>query len=314
MARIVYPGDVLRQIQLFDDLKTKHDHDGLSSKIRTYLEYKAIDLEAEAEVAADVAEWEKQRAAFNKSAENHKQRRDLLFEPVWKHTRDNYQFLKVLFNPEVKLLGEWGISVTSTGRLRFPVNFLARVEVVRLLKKKYDSIEPLTFNPLNVFLDQQHRSISDDWSDVEEALEENSKFKSDARETEKYTAKRNVAWKPVWEHVVGITNFLMKLFKGGEKELGLWGIRIDNSPKGHKTRKSTVNIAQSLLAKAIVLNGTFTNVGPTTLKVYKGRKITNEFSTVIPGESLAMTKGCSEILVINTSTQEKGKFKVLVYK
>ncbi|MEK6616089.1 MAG: hypothetical protein AABZ32_08275, partial [Bacteroidota bacterium] len=149
MARIIYPDTLAEQRILLDLVTAKHIFDAAhgGSALTAMLAEKNIDLAADAAAGTGAAMYEASSKLFMRDAENNVQQRDLKFDPVFSRTRGEVQFLKTFLKPNVRRLGEWGITVDGKGRINYPSEFIPRVTIIRAIKTKHDSY-PAGTSPL----------------------------------------------------------------------------------------------------------------------------------------------------------------------
>jgi len=116
-GRMAYPSDFLRRAELFNNFKKRHDELGAASPLIPYLAEHNIDMEKD--------EGDVNKAAFNhgkaeqaaNNAEDLREKRDLLFDPVFENIRSIGQFLKALYVKNPKELGHWGYTVDDSPRV-----------------------------------------------------------------------------------------------------------------------------------------------------------------------------------------------------
>lgn len=307
----MYPEDYLSQRELFKNMYAKHTADGASSPIKTYLAQQGIVLADDDSDGTLADARDAARLLLSKQSENYRQLRDLKFTPVFERLRGEAQFLKGFYKPNVSELGNWGITVDNGGRLVYPAQFNERTALFATFKAKHDSFAPGT-SPLEPYLVQHKINLTNDDADVTDAIASNASFAQAAADAEDATQDRNNLWTPVMAHVHGIGDFLKKLYNDNAKQLGYWGYVVDSSPRAPKERTSTIKLSSQLTLKGVVIGSTLTNSGPVDMHVYKGSTTVGTPAIVHPGEMLGIMKGFSTITVVNPSTLETGKVKVLV--
>ena len=308
MSRIIYPADFASQRTLFQLIKAKHDADGAASVLMAMLAQKNISLSDDATTGNSADTQEANRSLISKQAENFRQARDLVFTPVFSRLKSGVQFLKSFYKPKVQLLGNWGITVNN-GRIGYPVDFSAQAKLFHIFKAAFDAASAP--NPLTPYITQHNIDMNADETATNKAIDNHKNFVQAAKDAEIATEKRNNLWNPTEAHLRIIGDFLKKLFNDNEKKLGEWGFTVDASPQAAKERTSTVKPASQVTINAVIVGGTFTNIGAVDLHVYKSETITGTPSIVNQGEMLGMNKGYSTITVVNPSTTVEGKFKVL---
>ena len=115
-GRMAYPSDFLRRAGLFNTFKARHDALGAASPLTPYLAEHNIDLTADGAdtVKAETKHDQMQQAWMD--AEELREDRDNLFNPVFENVRSIGQFLKALFVKNPKELGHWGYTVDDSPR------------------------------------------------------------------------------------------------------------------------------------------------------------------------------------------------------
>lgn len=114
-GKIIYPTNVADQITLFTNIQTQHNsYAPGASPLLAYLTQNKIDLPTDATNAAAAQKFYNSFQNAAKSAEEETQDRDALMDPVFEHVRAIGDFLKKLFNPNTKGLGDWGFVVDNS--------------------------------------------------------------------------------------------------------------------------------------------------------------------------------------------------------
>ena len=112
---IVHPPDFLKRVELFKTYKAKHDsYPAGSSPLAPFLSENKIDMDDdETDVTAAKAKH-KSAKQTEKDAEDLREERDKLFDPVMEHVRGMGQYLKGLYVKHPKHLGQWGYTVDDS--------------------------------------------------------------------------------------------------------------------------------------------------------------------------------------------------------
>jgi len=311
MARINYPEDFLKQVELFK--KVKQQFDGLppaANPLAAFVVWQQIDLATDS-MAMDVAiAFNNRQDHHSNMAENRTQQRNLKFDPVMAEMRAQFQFLKRFYTPNFMQLAEWGAPIRVSGRIAYPTGFEQRVAIFRQMKKKYDIYAPPGSSPLDAFLTLHEQSLAANSTATDQAEVLHSEAKQLARHAEDDTQDRNNAWNPVMGHLRAIGGFLMALYTNNPKQLGAWGYTVDDSPRAPKQVTSTVKLGGQRTV-CVIVGGTLTNIGPVALEIYRGRSATGTPATVQPGEVFAIAKGYSIVTVRNPSGTTTGRFSAL---
>lgn len=310
MSRIIYPEIFSVQREGLRLIKLKHDADGASSVLIPFFTERGINLVTDTTAGNNANVHDVNQKLFYRQSENYVEQRNMLFEPVFSGTRAAIQYLKAFYSPNVRKLGDWGVSVTNHNKISYPVSFTDKVTLMGNIKAKHDSF-PAGTSPLQSFLTAHSTDLNAVAAIVAAAVINEANQLSTRREAEEATQQRNNIWSPVVVHIHQTGEFLMKLFVGNQKRLGDWGFTVDDSPRPPKERISTVEPGGHITTRGIILGSTFTNTGTVELIVYKGSKVAGESTHVLPGEMMGITKGYSVITVVNTSSLKKGTFTTL---
>lgn len=311
MSRITYPPDFAGQLKLLHAIKARHDADGAASVLIPYLAQHDIDLAADVLAAAAAAQHDNDRALLQKQSENMRQLRNLHWNPVIKRLRKYYQYIKIFYSPNFMSAGAWGASITTSGRLTYPPEFLQRTRIIQNLRAKYDTYAPNP-SPLDPFLTHHGFSVAIDTSETDFAINYHNQAEQNARDSEAETQLRNNIWKPIMKNIRGVGNYLIKLFNNNPKALGFYGFTVDNSPRPPKLQTSTVLPASHRTIRSVNIGGKMVNIGTSPLYIYKGNKATGVYLEISPNTELKITKGFSVITIANPSSLEKGKFQIHV--
>ena len=312
MPRLIYPEDFAGQQTLTAAIKTKFDADGASSPLIPFLAKNSIDLDDDATNCINAGKQDSTRSIKNKQSQNYFQLRDLFFEPVLKNMKGEIQFLKAFAKPNYKDLGNWGVTVINTSKIVYPPEFAKLTKLFADIVTQNGSYVLPDVSPLVAYLKKQKIDLTTEASNVALATDDDKKAKDSATASEEATQKRNELQNPINAHNKMMGDFLFKLCKENEKELGEYGFTVYNSVKAPKDRTSTVKPEAQITTSGIVIGSVFTNISTVDLHVYKGKTTTGTPVIVHPAELLSMTKGYSLITVVNPSTLVTAKFKVKV--
>ncbi|MFH1004905.1 MAG: hypothetical protein V1781_05360 [Bacteroidota bacterium] len=312
MARIIHPENFDGQRELLRQIKIKSDAGGSVILAPLFAE-KKINLLDDITNGTNASTHNAGMKLLHRQAENYVQIRDVKFAHVFLHARGEIQFLKSLFKPNVRQLGDWGVTVDDTSRISYTSEFDKQVKLVKAIKTKHESYSSGT-SPLQSYLVEQSINLGADLvltTDAETAEANSQKTRRDAEEEKQI---RDNLWNPVDKHLRYIGDFLMKLFRGKEKKAGEYGFIIDDSPRAPKERISKIKPSSQITIKGIVIGSTLTNIGTTPIHIYKGTSTAGTPAIVPPNEMMGMIKGYSVITVINPSTLEMAKIKTLLVR
>ncbi len=312
MARIIYPEDFIGQQALTVAIKKKFDADGVSSPLIPLLAKNSIDLDDDATACIEAGKQEAARLSNKRQSENYIQLRDILFLPVLKNMKGEIQFLKAFAKPNYKDLGNWGVTVINTSKIVYPAEFAKLTKLFADIVTQNGNYILPAVSPLPPYLTKQNIDLTVDATNIALATDDDKKAKDSATASEEATQNRNKNQNPVNAHNKLMGDFMMKLCKGNEKELGEYGLTVYNNVKAPKDRTSTLKISSQITNRNVTIGGVLTNLGTADILVYKGSSTSGTSTLVHPGEMLGMTAGYSTITVVNSSALVSAKFKVKV--
>lgn len=309
MARINYPKDFLQRAELFDAVKAKHDKDGTKSSLTAFLSHNKIDLEANAKATARAISQNTSYEKAAKTAEDATEVRNVLFKPVFSNMKKSFQFLKGLYVGNPAELGHWGATVNKNA-IKYPKDFLHRVELFKAMKKKHDSF-PAGSSPLAAFFSQNSIDIGQDEKDVKATAKAHKQAKQAGRDAERFYAERNILFDPVFRHVRLIGQLLKSLHVSSEKHLGAWGYTIDDSPRPARERIATIKPGSSKTIRQIKTGSTLRNTGMADLLLHKGKTKGGQIVTLLPESSYVIPYGWSISTLENQNNRETGQITFL---
>lgn len=312
MSRLMLPEAFVQKVILFNSINKKHTADGATSVLGALLTQNGIDLSVDATAVGNAQTHEDSRLLLTKQSGNYHQLSVLKMKTVLEHIRGMVQFLKSFYKANFKAIGEWGATITDTGKIIYPTDVADQITLFTNIQKQHNSYLAGQ-SPLLAYLSQNNIDLPTDATAAAAAQDYYTKFQNAAKSAEEETQNRDALMDPVFEHVSAIGDFLKKLFNPNTN-VGDWGFVVDNSKKKPKLQTSNVKIGAKTGVNGVVIGSTMTNLGTGDLYVFKGKKITTVPIIVHAGEQLGMTKGFSFITVVNPSTLVPGKFKVLVNK
>jgi hypothetical protein len=311
MARLIIPEDFTSQLTLLTNIVTQNNSGLKSNPLTAFLTQQGIVLNDDVAAGNNAQMHETNRLLFSKQSENFRQLRDNNFDAPWKHITGAVQFLKSFYKGNTKQLGDWGITITDSGKVNYPPAFTDRVTIFNNFKTKNDSYTNGD-SPLSAYLAQHNIDLAKDATFVQTATDNDAGFTAASQQSENETELRNQLWDPVLQHIKDIGNFLMKLYSGNEKALGAWGFVVDNSPKKPALRTTRLKLGEQITNKSVVIGSVVTNTGDGDLHLYKGSSTKDTPIILHKGEQFGIQKGWSTITVVNPSNLIEGKFTVMV--
>jgi hypothetical protein len=311
MSRIIYPANFIGQRTLFGNIAFKHNNDKANSDIAPLLLQKNINLTKASTASTNAQAQEDIRLLLTKQSQNYSQLRDIQFNPIFTRLKQQVQFLKGLFKPNFKQLGNWGITIDNNGKITYPADFAAQVALFTTFKETHDAFDAGT-SPLQPFLTVNKIDLVAEAALVSSAVTNHKKFAQAAKDAETATEQRDLHWLPVEKYLHEIGDYLKKLYIDNTKALGLWGYVVDTSPVAPKERTSTLKVGEKVTLSGIVLGSLVTNIGTADVHIYKGRSTTGNPIIVHAGENDGVAKGFTTITVSNPSTTATAKVKTLI--
>ncbi len=307
MPHISYPTDFNGQTVLLLAIKEKVDEDGDDSPLVEMLSLKKIDLTEDAINCGKAIGNNNLFLVAKKNSENLRQQRNNLMKPIMKHLRGAFQFLKILYTPNFKILGNWGGTITNSGRITYASGIVKRVDIFLKMKEQNDSYTESP-SPLEPYLTQNSIDLSDDAINSAKALQKETAFTNAKKKAEEYREKRDNDFVTPLADINQIGAYLMILFKDNTKALGEYGFDVVDTVKVVKERIIDLGIGQNRLAFRTKVGSTMSNLGTKDLNVYKGKLIAGIPTLLKAGNEFILTKGYSIFSVNNPSSTDSGRF------
>ena len=299
------------QTVLLGTIKKKVDDDGASSPLVAMLADKGIVLADDVAVGVTALLNNASFLAARKQGQILLQQRKLFMKPILSHTADCFQFLKTLYTPNFKLVGDWGATITDGGKLTYPADVAGQVDLLLAIQKQNDSYVSPAVSPLAPFLTLQGISLSDDAANGALAILRETGYLAAKKSSEDFRQLRDKYWPFAVAHINMIGDFLMKLYKGNEKALGAYGFVVINDPKVVKTRIVTLAVGEKKLKIVVKIGSTIFNSGTVGVNIYKGETISGTPTLLAPGATFLVIKGYSTISVENTSATVKAEITLV---
>lgn len=313
MARLTIPEDFTSQVTLLHNIIAQNTALGAASPLTAFLAQQNIVLTNDEAAATAAQTHDASRALLKKQSENYRQLRNNYFTAPWAHLTGSVQFLKTFYKGNTKELGNWGITITDSGKVNYPAAFAQRRAVFIAFAAKHNSY-PDGDSPLQPFLTQQNINLDADSAVVEQATTNNTSFTTTAQQSENETELRNQVWLPVLAHIKTIGNYLMKLYSNNQKALGNWGFVVDENTQKARVRTTKLRIGEQITTNAVLIGSSFNNTGSGDLYLYKGKTTTDIPNIIQPGQQFGIVKGFSVITVVNPSTVQEGRFTIVTNK
>lgn len=307
MARIKYPTDFLKRIELFKDIKKKHDSDGGSSPLIPFLNQHNINLGTDEAATQEATQKDNLFSQNTRNAEEATEARNNLFRPVFTRLRGSVQYLKGYYKGSEKDLGDWGITVNKN-RVAYPAAFLRRAKVFESFQERHDALGAAS--PLEPYLAEHNIDLAADGADVTEAVKKHNQMEQAKKNAEDLREKRDLLFNPVFAHVRAIGQYLKALYVANEKRLGDWGYTVDDSPRKSRKANITIRPGETRTVKRLLNGRELFNNGPAVLVLRKGSKEGNEGVELQPGEGFTVKRGWSVLTVVNTEHTQTSTISV----
>ena len=311
MARSVIPQPFANKVILFNAIKKKIDADGAGGVLVTMLADKGIDMPTNAANCILAVGYDTTFKAFRKSSQNERQKANKLMKPIIANTTGEFQYLKTLFDPNFKAVGDYGATISDTGKFTYPVGNTAWMELFELMKTKSDSFIAPLVSPLILFNTENNISLTINATNGALALLKLTAQDEDTKSSELARQKRDTKFAPIIKDIRTIIQFLMKLYPDDSKELGLYGITIVLTPKVAKPRNMKLAFGQSKLKVKLTINSVVSNTGTETINIYKGADMSGTPMALAPGKKWMTIKGYSIVCIQNPSNTNGSTFTIL---
>ncbi|MCW3074739.1 MAG: hypothetical protein JWP69_1808 [Flaviaesturariibacter sp.] len=311
MARLIHPKTTAAALHLLTSILTRHEALGADSPLHLLLLQKGISLPDAVASMETAIVHEKDAATLRSESENYTALRKLKTAPLRKTVSGMVQMLKTYYKPAYTEVGLWGIDITTTGRIYYPTNVAAQHTMVKTLVTKNNAF-PAGASPLSGYLAKKGISTAALLADVTEAANNNTKAAELRRKAEKEIALRNAKLAIVLPQLRTIGGYLMDFYSDNPRETGLWGFLVEETERKPAQKTSRIRLGDSLTMNSVIIGGTLTNMGETEVFLYKGKTISGEPITLLPGEVITVPKGYSILTVKNTSSLKTAMIKVTI--
>lgn len=301
MPRNEIPTDFPTQQKLLGSIKTKVTDDGPSGELIAFLAKNGIVIDDDVAAGVTAAGHHANNLSYTKEGQKYCAQRDALMLPVTVGSGGCFQFLKSYYKNDLKSLGDWDLTVTTSGKITLPTDVAGWTTLLTGFKAKNDSYSAPAVSPLAQYLVKKSISLADYLTKLGEAA---------TLETEMKTAKSNAGkehnsmvreWALPLKHIKMEGSFLMKLYVGDEKTLGDYGFTIVDAVKVLKTRTIKIPFGFTKLRQRANVGGAFINTGTETLHLYAGETATGIPIILLAGAKLIVPKGYSTFCITNTS-------------
>ena len=299
------------QTVLLGNINTQVIADGPTGPMVGVLASKAINLADDVATGVTASKNDVLFLADQKQSQLLMQQRNLLMDPINKDAADCLQFLKSLFKPNFKLVGNWGATITDGGKITYPTSTAEQVTLIDAIKTQNESYVLPAISPLAPFLTLQKINLANDSTDGATALLRESASLTAKRSAENYRELRDKNWPTVLTHIDEIGDFAMKFFKGNTKALGAYGFVVVDSAPVDKERSIVLAVGGKKLKIVVKIGSTILISGTVGVNIYKGKTISGTPTLAAAGSIFLILKGNSTISVENTSATVKAKITLV---
>ena len=314
MPHAIVPKSLQLQVSLLLSIAKRVSNDRDAGPLIAYLAKHNIILADDVETSVTVMDNYNIFLENAKTSQDFCEERNLLILPIINNMTGSIQFLKGFYQPNFKPLGDWGVTISTRGKITLPAGGIDWQTLILLIIKQNNSYELPNISPLTPYLVEQNIILADDASNIAQAIVKSTSMGKYKTISEEARQLANNDWAIPLAHIKLIVAFLMKLYKGNTKKLGYYGITVVKDPKVVKTRNMKILFGATKLNKRAEVGGTFINMGTKPLNIYKGKTATDIPIVLAPGEELIIPKGYSIFSVQNTSKTISGKLQVIPAK
>ena len=236
--RIILPTTAAGWKKLHDGIKKKHDADAGASPLHVLLAEESINMDDDNEDLGTAVTHHDSFIIARNQAEELREDRDDFFTLPFSAMKKSAQFLKSLHKSNVRKLGEWGFTVNHKSQLVYPPDFISRYKLFGTFYAKHLSFPAGTTSPLDGFLNENNIDLNQLNKDADKANTIHEDFGTAEKKSELEKQLRDTAMKAHVANTKTICQFLIEYFATKPKKLGLYGITVDDSPRGVVRRKS----------------------------------------------------------------------------
>ncbi len=311
MGRSVIPQVFSGKVTLFKNLKKKVDSDGAEGVLVAMLAEKKINLSTDSDNCVLAVAYDTNFKSLLKSSQNLHQQGKELMKPIIENTTGSLQYLKTLFDPNFKAVGDYGATISDTGKFTYPVGTVAWMDLFASMKTKNDSFVLPLVSPLVLFNTENKISFTLNATNGALALVKQTDCEEDTKSSELARQKRDTKFAPVLKDIRAIIQFLMKLYPDNVKQLGLYGITIVLTPKVAKAKTINLIFGQSKLKVKLTVGSIISNTGTEAINIYKGKDMSGTPTSLAAGKKWIVTKGFSTASFGNNSLTNDAEFTIL---
>jgi hypothetical protein len=316
MAHISYAPDYLSNSKLFKSIKAIHDADvaGTGSVITIYLTEQEIDLDDDEALVNDADAAHTLGEKLAKESEDFFEKRDNIIEYAFKNHRALVQHLKGLKRGKVHELGDWGQTVNGVDRIDYPTNPLELINCIKLFIDKHNTFPP-SASPIKPYLDA-HTDIdlAQTLLDLAAAVTHHNTADQAAKDSEEQYELRDTKFETVYQHILGIGQYLINTYDTNPHHLGRWGFVIDNASSKEVERDYEITEEAAKVIHDNVMGSVLENTGTLDAFIYAGKGTTGTPIPFPAGGKFVIKFRYGTCTVQNPSLDGKVKVKAKVLK
>ena len=311
MSRYIMPQTFPEKVALLKKMIAKVNADGDTGPLVAMLEKKGIDLSVDAANALLAVGYDDDFKSFDKLGQSLHQQIEGLMKPIIANTTGAFQFLKTLFEPNFKAVGDYGATISDSGKFTYPTTTVTWMDLFTAMKEENDSFIAPLVSPLLRYNTENKISLTLNATNGASALAKQTAQEEDVKSSENAREKRDNKFLPIVVHMRTIIRFLMKLYPDNTKELGLYGVTIVLMPKVAKKKSVKLAMGDSKLKAKLIVGSTISNTGEEAINVYKGKTISGTPVAVDAGKKWVVAAGFSIACIQNPSLTNGATYDVL---
>ena len=311
MPRNEIPTDFTSQQKLLGTIETKVTADGPSGELIAFLAKNGIVIADDVAAGVTAAGHHTNNLSFTKQGQKYCAQRDVLMLPITVGSVGCFQFLKSYYKDDLKSLGDWDLTVTTSGKITLPIDVAGWTTLLTGFKAKNDSYAAPAVSPLAQYLVKKTISLADYLTKLGAAATLESEMKTAKSNAGKEHNNMVKEWALPLKHIKMEGSFLMKLYAGDEKAICDYGYTVVDDVKVLKTRNIKIPFGFTKLRQKATIGGGFINTGTETLWIYKGKIAAGAPIILLAGAKLIVPKGYSNFCVTNTSAVNSTKMQVV---
>ena len=209
-----------------------------------------------------------------------------------------------------KAIGEWGATITDTGRMTYPTSNADWIKLFTAIKAKNDTYVLPATSPLTTFLTTNSISLTTDATSCIAAKALHGEQITARFHSQMASENRNITFKPVDSHIRSIVTFLKKTYPDNLKILGEYGITVVTATKVAKVRKISIAFGQSKMNVKLVINSVIENDGTNAIHIFRGSTMEGTPIIIAAAGKWIVMSGYSRVCIANASATLPAQFTI----